>query len=271
LSASVAGRSKSRLSPIMNPEGLSVAKLKAWKEMAKRLVKKGKAIFACEVDLTDERGTKDPKVIALALLARSIHNFEAALLLLEHDYVVEARTLMRCCYENLFWIASLLKKGDAFIQKMELDDLASRKKRAKSLLSWADDSPQKPTFAESLKSLSDGFASQKAEAIMHKQAAQEGEIQHAYIFYSELSNDAAHPSATSLSRHITLSDNQPVFTVNAMPITDEAEKGETIDFGCTALLGICAAAQEILEREATGEKLEALFKEFRALSDAKVL
>jgi hypothetical protein len=34
--------------------------------------------------------------------------------------------MARCCYENLFWIAALTKKGDEFVKAMELDDAASR-------------------------------------------------------------------------------------------------------------------------------------------------
>lgn len=37
--------------------------------------------------------------------------------------------LVRCRFENLFW--STVKNGDQFIRQMELDDAASRKRRAR--------------------------------------------------------------------------------------------------------------------------------------------
>src|SRR5258707_5635714 len=97
-----------------------------WLALANRLYEKGKAIFDHSNVLESEAGTKDPKVVALALLARTVGNFQAAVLLLDNGHVVEARAMARCCYENLFWIAALTKKGDEFVKAMELDDAANR-------------------------------------------------------------------------------------------------------------------------------------------------
>jgi hypothetical protein len=57
-------------------------------------------MFARSSLFESEKGTKDPKVWALAILARSIGNVESALILLDNERLVEARTLVRCCYEN---------------------------------------------------------------------------------------------------------------------------------------------------------------------------
>jgi hypothetical protein len=71
-------------------------------------------------------------------LARTLGNMQAAAQLLESGHVVEARTLARCCWENLFWIAALTKQGNDFVKAMELDDAANRMKQANALLSWED-------------------------------------------------------------------------------------------------------------------------------------
>lgn len=87
-----------------------------WLALSHRLYEKGKAIFDHSNVLESEAGTKDTTVVALTLLARTMGNFQAAVLLLENGHTVEARTMARCCYEKLFWIAALAKKGDSFVR-----------------------------------------------------------------------------------------------------------------------------------------------------------
>jgi len=49
----------------------------------------------------------DPKIIAVLLLIRTLSNFRGTVNLLRADRIVEARTIARCCFENLFHIAAL--------------------------------------------------------------------------------------------------------------------------------------------------------------------
>jgi hypothetical protein len=59
-------------------------------------------VGAARVEL-DKSWARNPKVVALGLLCRSISNFRAALLLTQQGHVMEARVLVRCLYENLLW------------------------------------------------------------------------------------------------------------------------------------------------------------------------
>ncbi|MBW7965524.1 hypothetical protein [Bradyrhizobium sp. BR 10261] len=43
---------------------------------------------------------------------------EAALILLDAKQIVEARTIARCCLENLYWIVGLAEDGDNFVEQM---------------------------------------------------------------------------------------------------------------------------------------------------------
>ena len=67
-----------------------------WFQLAERLTAKGNAVFEDSTVHESEAGTADPKAVALALLARTIGKFEAAVLLLNNGDVVEARTMTRC-------------------------------------------------------------------------------------------------------------------------------------------------------------------------------
>lgn len=58
------------------------------------------------------KGFSDPSFLALTLLARTASNLRAALILLDAKQIVEARTIARCCLENLYWIVGLAEDGD---------------------------------------------------------------------------------------------------------------------------------------------------------------
>ena len=162
-----------------------------WLALGDRLYDKGKAIFDHSDVPESEAGTKDPKVVALTLLARTMGNFADAVLLLNDHHVVEARRIARCCYENLFWIAALSKKSDEFIRSMELDDAASRMKRATGLLDWTKQQAQCFDFAESLGKFRDDMKERhgKPGGISQWDAADAGGVGPAYIIYRELSGE----------------------------------------------------------------------------------
>jgi hypothetical protein len=65
------------------------------------------------------------------LLARTVSNIKGAVLLLDAHRIVEARTITRCCLENLYWTVGLAEEGESFARKMRDDDFA--KARVKPL------------------------------------------------------------------------------------------------------------------------------------------
>ena len=84
--------------------------------------------------LDTTKGTRDPKVIALALLSRSLGHFKAISHLLEIGLMVEARTLTRCIFENLFMQGGLAEQGDEFVRKMINDAAKSKQSRGSWVL-----------------------------------------------------------------------------------------------------------------------------------------
>jgi hypothetical protein len=110
----------------------------------------------------------------------------------------------------------------------------------------------------------------KSPAMNHKKNAEDGSIKEAYIFYQVLSNDAAHPSARSLSRYVTWNGNgdDAEFTLSAFPTDEPGEVEETIEFLCSVVLCVCVAANEAVGGSESGEKLVKLDEDLRALSNA---
>jgi hypothetical protein len=248
-----------------------VASLEKWLDLCQRLYAKGVDVFeGADVPVTED-GTRDPRVVALTLLARSMSQARSVVLLLDNNRVVEARTLTRSVYENMFWAAALVKKGDAFIEAIELDDITSRKKRAAGLLDWAKAQGEIADYHASLEAFRDRLWDDhgKTDDIKLIQAAQAGGVSHGYNVYRELSNDAAHPSSASLSRHVTLAEdgaNGPPFTLHAEPPNDPMEAVDTLELLASALLGVIIAVNETVGFVNAGERLDAIAADFRQFS-----
>jgi hypothetical protein len=151
-------------------------------DLAQSLYAKGVDVFNdCDVQLT-EVGQRDPKVIALTILGRTLSEMRAVTLLVDNDQVVEARTLVRGMYENLFWAAALTKKGAEFVKEMALDDITARKAQADGLLQWAKAQPAPPEFTEKLGDFHAGLVADhgKTWGIKLQQAAAAGGVKDGY-------------------------------------------------------------------------------------------
>jgi hypothetical protein len=237
--------------------------------LGQRLYAKGVDVFnAAELPAT-EAGTRDPKVIALTLLARTLNSMQAANLLLQNDFTVEARALTRTLLENLFFSAALAKKGEGFIAELELDDITVRRKRAKGLLDLLEKTPERADQHTRLKTYRDQLWEEhgKTSEIRMVDAALAGGVEDAFIAYRELSTDSAHPSATSLSRHVILNEGarEAPFEISALPVAGHADLVDTIELMCMAVLGVIVATNETLGGVEAGERLDDLADTYRML------
>ena len=244
--------------------------LLAWNALIDRLRTKGAAMFSsCDLPLT-EAGPREPGVVALALLSRTISTAEAAGLLLANDMVVEARTLVRTIYENLFYAAALAKKRAAFVEELEFDDLHNRKARAGALLEFGKAQAQKSDFVDKLQTFRDELDArpEKTFSIKFEQAARAGNVLPAFVVYRELSTDAAHPSAESLSRHVIPCDepDSAPFTVTGYPRLAPTEPQDTAELLASSMLGVLVAVGEVLGKVSGGESLVELSEAFMVLS-----
>ncbi len=108
--------------------------LATWLKFTEKLLQIGYALFNGRQFPITGKGASDPSVLVITLLARSISNLRGVVLLVREGLVVEARTLVRCIFENLFRVGGLVTEGDAFAKEMFQDELTSRKLRGKIVL-----------------------------------------------------------------------------------------------------------------------------------------
>ena len=176
-----------------------------WYTFADRLILLAHAIFGeAKIDIT-EKLFGEPKILSLALLCRTVGNFKGVIVLTKQGLVVEARVLTRCCYENLFLIGGLIEHGDEFVKAMHQDQIRSLRSQGEFLLEDFDGADiGDADFVEQLRTRLIEMKSRwpKARLLNPKQAAKDSVLWKAYLFYSQLSGDAAHPSVLALKRHL---------------------------------------------------------------------
>ena len=140
-----------------------------------------------------------PHIFAAALLSRTIGNLRATFILIECGMVVEARTLTRCCIENLIWLRRLSTDGAAFVERIISDSNARDIAFANTILPL----PLASFLEEDdVRLLQERAAQKRPKTISPSDQIADEEARADYLLFKMLSNDAAHPSARSLSWHV---------------------------------------------------------------------
>jgi hypothetical protein len=237
-----------------------------WLQYSERLGQAAIAILGEADRLTVGADVKDPKVLALALLCRTLLNFKGAALMVQSDMVVEARTLTRCCYENLLWIGELAAKKESFVREMVRDEVSSQQSRGKMIMTWGEEL-ENPLHHESLKARLDVLKEMhpKAKPIKFGNLGKANGIADSYMWFRHLSSDSAHPSLNSLARHLTREPDGSIM-IAVVPDVVQKELHETLQFANQALLGVCVATCEIVGVAKAHASLASLFDEFITLA-----
>lgn len=225
---------------------------------------------ASNVEIT-EKGFAEPKVLALALLCRTHMNLKGVIAVAREGLVVEARTLTRSCYENLFFVCGLIEKGNKFVASMYDDDFKSLRSRSEFVLD--DLGELDPLGAEMAKQLQARVQElkerrPKAKLLNTKEALKDSVMRPAYLFYSQLSGDAAHPSITALKRHLLrfVEDGEQVLGLDIHPTDSGLEVVNTLDIACNAVLGTCVGVNQILGGTTASPLLSQLLAEYETMS-----
>jgi hypothetical protein len=222
---------------------------------------------ASKVEL-DTTWAKNPKVIALAILCRTISNFRASVLLAQQRQVMEARAIVRILYENMLWIGALRERGAAFVKDMIDDEMFNRQSLAQVTL-WITGkhggdmaSPDVLKLRTIVTDIRRQFPGPKK--LNAKSVASEGALELAYAMYCGLSLDAVHCSVMALGKHLEgeMIDGKRELTVSVEARTSEREQRSSILHACRALMGVAMGTNELLGFGPQSSALEALTSEF---------
>jgi predicted ATPase len=187
--------------------------------------------------------------------------------MIEAAMPVEARTLTRCCFENLLWIAELADKGDAFVEEMVRDEVSSQQARGNMVLSWSDKLEDQEAYVDGLRASMERMKERhpKAKAIRFGELGKGNNIAASYLWFRQLSADAAHPSLTSLTRYMSKQPNNVVL-LSVVPDMNEKEAEDTLQYATQAMMGVCVATCEICKVPNSHAALNPLFEEFIPLA-----
>jgi hypothetical protein len=105
-----------------------------------------------------------------------------------------------------------------------------------------------------------------AKTLTPKEVALKTAIGKSYIFYEQLSSDAAHPSLDALNRHVIPHTKTEVGGIDVEPIVRDPELAETLEYLCMAVMGVCVGVNQILEGTKGGNALNGLADQYMALS-----
>jgi hypothetical protein len=238
---------------------------------AQKLMDAGIGIIAgAKVEIGQE-WARNPKVIALTLLSRSLGNLKGAVGMVHQGLVVEARGLTRMACENLICLGGLAAQGTEFINNLIEDEALSRKKKGKLLRDHAE-SQQLGEVTDKLRAYVEELEQKypKPKKLEIRRTAEASAVRQAYVWYTILSSDALHVSAASLNRHLIreLEGDTMYLRVDVAPKPNPHEAYDTVEILCSVLLGVCIAANEVLGGTPVGLMLRSMVDEFDLLKAA---
>jgi Family of unknown function (DUF5677) len=237
---------------------------RGWFSLAERVNRLlQKAILALKVPDSDNQVWT-----ATLLLLRGISSFQGTVVLAERGMTGEARTLVRSCFETLFYLGAVLVDPE-FVEALVRDDAERRSKIAKSLLRLPDGSGLEQEHTTKLERFLNDLerSGTEPEGVKIFAAAKKASLQDIYeTYYRGLSNDAAHPSITALNRHLKADDAGEIVGLHWGP--DASDIGDTMNHACTAAIYLVAYAQQIVDDASVFDGFDGCWGKYKSLIEA---
>lgn len=235
-----------------------------WLDFAKRLRPVGLNIFGSTSIKVTDQGSADVRIIALLLLARTSSNLNAALALTDGGFIVEAKVIARCCFENFYWVGALVKEGDKFRTSMVQHEMKHKRMRAQTIFQAT--SGLKNEIGDKLRQWMRDHKDYEDSPTLDPKSVCERAANESYMFYQHLSWDA-HPSIESLNRYYEPPDANGAPGIDVNPIVRDSEVIEMLNLMCLAVIGVFLGVSDLLGQDnAPTGKMAAEYKELTELS-----
>jgi hypothetical protein len=261
--ASVVNR---RLRILAGRQGVDEAAIKAdWLDFAKRLRPLGMGIFGATPIKITEEGSADIRIIALMLLARTLSNLGAAIVLTESGFVVEAKVIARCCFENSYWVGALVKEGDKFRNAMVQHEMKHKRMGAQTIFSTtATTTDLDDAINDKLRQWMRDHKQYEGSPTLDPKAVAKRAENESYMFYQHLSWDA-HPSVQTLNRYFEPPDANGAPGIDVSPTVRDAELIEMLNLMCLAVISVFLGVGDILKQDNT--QTGTMAAEYKALTE----
>jgi Family of unknown function (DUF5677) len=238
----------------MNPVELKAK----WLDFAKSLRPVGMGIFGGTSVKITEQGSADIRIVGLMLLARTLSNLQAVLALTEGGFIVEAKVIARCCFENLYWVGGLVKEGEKFRTSMVQHEMRHKRMRAQTIFSTTGG--LKGEVGDKLRQWMRDHKQYEDSPTLDPKAVCERAENETYMFYQHLSWDT-HPSIETLNRYYEPPDSDGAPGIDVQPVVRDAEVVEMLNLMCLAVIGVFLGVGDLLGQDNTPTgKLAAEYK-----------
>jgi Family of unknown function (DUF5677) len=220
-----------------------------WLDFAKRLRPVGASIFGATPVKITEHGSAHIRTVALMLLARTLSNLKAAIALTEAGFIVEAKVIARCCFENSYWVGALVQEGDKFRTSMVQHEMKHKRMRAQTIFSTtAKTGELQPEIKNKLRQWMRDHKEYEDSPTLDPKEVCERAKNESYMFYQQLSWDA-HPSIETMNRYFDPPDADGVPGIDVCPVVRDAEVIEMFNLMCLAVIGVFLGVGELLEQD----------------------
>lgn len=237
-----------------------------WFDFANRLHSIGIDIFgATPIKITEERSA-DIRIIGLLLLARTLSNLKAAIALSESGFIVEAKVVARCCFENSYWVGALVCEGDKFRTSMVQHEMKHKRMRAQTIFSTtAKADGLAGDVSDKLRQWLRDHKEYEESPTLDPKAVCERAKNESYIFYQHLSWDA-HPSLETLNRYFEPPDASGAPGIDVSPRARDAEIIEMLNLMSLAVITVFLGVGELLGQD--NVSIGQMAAEYTALTEA---
>ncbi|MDR6530312.1 hypothetical protein J2800_001048 [Caulobacter rhizosphaerae] len=197
--------------------------------------------------------------VAAFLLLRGLQTFQGAVVMAERGMAVESRILTRSLLEDAFCMAGLHDNPDDLLKMIRDDHDASRKGKAKVILHNGIEGADARALNDLIKEIQ-GVSYFSPEA-----ASKLGPLKRQYLLYKQISDDAAHPSANSLKRHMNVASDRSGWNYRWGPNTDEEIK-DALNAAILCAIPLGVAITQMLDMTELNSKLGDVAEQYRKLA-----
>ena len=203
---------------------------------------------------------QSPQSVAVRLAFRAINSLQSVVLLAERGIVADSRTLARSVLEDAFAIGALVDDPVKFMTDYELDHHNATHRQLKFVASQQLADPSVRKRIEQKLS-----AAPKGKQLLGASNNTKGRpLEKLYLYYMVLSNDSAHPSATSLEHHVFRAAGGTGWCYK-WNVADADVNASTLHIALSGIIAVAIALREYLELAAFGEVIDGLWERLEAL------
>ena len=122
----------------------------------------------------------------------------------------------------------------------------SKQSRGSWVLGWLDEMEENSPYEQGLRETMDKLRTlyPKPHATNFAEITKNSRLKNAYLWYKQLSSDAAHPSLEAVHRHIIKQEDGGLL-VSIEPVPTEKDILDTMEWACQALMGATVCANQI--------------------------